>query len=368
MDGGIILKQPNREVIRQIQSRLRDALSAILFEGWLQLLCGGDEKDLGRMVRRYWEQADVQVQKNSPELFTMLQKQVEVYDTREVIFAVGSISDLRQMRFCRGMGGRIQSVCCASAELLASRKENDPPFTAIASERLPECVPVVVPPGAQSQTVKAALSAAGVGASRQLSEDEFPLIPFTDMEGCYFDSAILDFGEDACFVDGGALDLYSSHRFARKTRGCYRAIHAYEPDPDNFQECLQNSQLFDERLHLRQLALWDQQKRLPFKARGECSCCHPQGSGTVRAETLDDLLEDTSPTHIKLHLEGAEQAALRGARQTIRRCHPQLMIALGHRVDDILQIPQIILEADASYHFYLRHYSNTITETVLYAL
>ena len=39
-----------------------------------------------------------------------------------------------------------------------------------------------------------------------------------------------------------------------------------------------------------------------------------------------------------------------------------------HKPEDIIEIPQKILELDPEYKLYLRHYSYVDTETVLYAI
>ena len=83
---------------------------------------------------------------------------------------------------------------------------------------------------------------------------------------------------------------------------------------------------------------------------------------------LDDCLEGIDPTYIKLHLEGGEYAALIGAEKTVRRAAPRLAVCVDHCAEDIVRIPQKILEYDSAYKLYLRHYSTSITETVLYAV
>lgn len=51
----------------------------------------------------------------------------------------------------------------------------------------------------------------------------------------------------------------------------------------------------------------------------------------VRSTSLDDLVErhDLSPTLIRIDVEGAETLVLEGARRTIERCQPVLMIEHG---------------------------------------
>ena len=139
--------------------------------------------------------------------------------------------------------------------------------------------------------------------------------PFTDIYDCYFASGIISLSPDEEFVDGGAQDLFTSFRFARKARGRYRAIYAFEPDARNYVECAGNRELFDGRLHLYKLALSDRAASLPFLEDRQNSRIDERGGYEVFADTLDHCLADASPSFIKLHLEGGELAAL-----TVERC------------------------------------------------
>lgn len=191
--------------------------------------------------------------------------------------------------------------------------------------------------------------------------------PFTDIWRCGFDSDILNFSEDEFFVDGGAEDLFSSQRFARLTHGKYRGIAAFEPSPSNFAVCLANSGLFDERLRVFPFALAEETALRRFTEQGPDSRLEPEGSCEVRCVRLDDVLCGERPTLIKLHLEGGELPAVLGAERLITACRPRLAICL-HRRSNVLDIPAKLLEFWPGYRFYLRHYSSSITETVLYAL
>lgn len=190
---------------------------------------------------------------------------------------------------------------------------------------------------------------------------------FTDIYDCYFASGIISLSPDEEFVDGGAQDLFTSFRFARKARGRYRAIYAFEPDTRNYVECAGNRELFDGRLHLYKLALSDRAASLPFLEDRQNSRIDERGGYEVFADTLDHCLADASPSFIKLHLEGGELAALRGAEGIIRRNSPKVAVCLDHRPGDIVDIPALLLSYNPDYRFRLRHYSSSITETILYA-
>lgn len=69
---------------------------------------------------------------------------------------------------------------------------------------------------------------------------------------------------------------------------------------------------------------------------------------------------------IKMDIEGAEQDALRGARDTIARFRPRMALSIYHRPDDLFRMPKLVLDAAPDYAFYLRHFCDREWETVLY--
>ena len=69
-----------------------------------------------------------------------------------------------------------------------------------------------------------------------------------------------------------------------------------------------------------------------------------------------------------MDIEGAEQPALRGAIQTLKRDRPRLAISLYHSMDDMVQIPRWIADLDRGYRFYLGHETIFDAETVLFAV
>lgn len=70
---------------------------------------------------------------------------------------------------------------------------------------------------------------------------------------------------------------------------------------------------------------------------------------------------------IKMDIEGAEQQALRGAEESIRRFKPDMAITVYHSLEDFWQIPQYLDSLNLGYVFYLRHFTIHAEETVLFA-
>jgi hypothetical protein len=68
-----------------------------------------------------------------------------------------------------------------------------------------------------------------------------------------------------------------------------------------------------------------------------------------------------------MDIEGAELAALEGARETLVRHRPKLAIALYHSLDDFVQIPRFLSDLSLNYTYYLDHTTIHHEETVLFA-
>jgi FkbM family methyltransferase len=89
----------------------------------------------------------------------------------------------------------------------------------------------------------------------------------------------------------------------------------------------------------------------------------------VYTMSIDDLVQNQSLNRvdlIKMDIEGAETAALRGATQTLLKFKPKLAIAVYHDISDFGLIPKFISDLGLKYRFYLGHFSTMVAETVLF--
>ena len=77
--------------------------------------------------------------------------------------------------------------------------------------------------------------------------------------------------------------------------------------------------------------------------------------GNVRIEvvSLDEDIKEPI-TIIKMDIEGAEKAALRGAYHHIKNEKPRLLISSYHMPEDIFEIPKLIHSIRDDYKFYMR--------------
>ena len=70
----------------------------------------------------------------------------------------------------------------------------------------------------------------------------------------------------------------------------------------------------------------------------------------------------------KMDIEGAEREALKGCESTIKTFFPKLAICIYHLPDDLWEIPYWLMTKFPEYEYYIRHYRDNATETLLYAV
>ncbi|MBP6421257.1 MAG: FkbM family methyltransferase [Propionivibrio sp.] len=167
------------------------------------------------------------------------------------------------------------------------------------------------------------------------------------------------------FVDVGGYDGATSREFMRLCPG-YRAVHVFEPEPQNYRKCVAAlGSSANVRCH--PLGLSDAKRSLRLMAQGSGSKIVDDGAVVIEVDRLDDVLEEQdAPTLIKIDIEGEEAAAIEGARRTIAAHHPRLAICVYHRAGDFWRIPRQVLAIRDDYDIYLRHYTESIYETVMF--
>ena len=189
----------------------------------------------------------------------------------------------------------------------------------------------------------------------------------------YFD--LLELPHDVngeVFADVGCYDGLSAFFFDKWCDG-NGFSYCFEPDGINIariHRVLKNKGI--SRYKLIDKGVWSSGGRLGFVSTGN-SVSHisenrnEDNDNFIEVVALDDVLLDKKVTFIKMDIEGAELEALEGAQKIISHQKPKLAICVYHKPQDIWKIPELILEYNSEYKFYIRHYSYKDNETVLYA-
>lgn len=194
-------------------------------------------------------------------------------------------------------------------------------------------------------------------------------VRFESTQKMYIDQDIVAFDASEVVIDAGAYDGDTALLF-REIIGLSADIYSFEPDSSNYNN-LETRVGNDKRIHLEKMGLWNRRGILHFSNDSNGSS-HIENNGelTVKVVDLDSYCAEKGivPTYIKMDIEGAEMQAIGGAEETIKSRKPKLAICLYHRPEDIYEIPIALYKLNPSYRMYIRHYSESRTDTVLYAV
>jgi FkbM family methyltransferase len=180
---------------------------------------------------------------------------------------------------------------------------------------------------------------------------------------------VIDAG--ACW---GEMTLYFAHE-----AGPTGTVVAFEFIPSNLEAFDRNVDLnphLKERVRLIANPVWDSSgRKLPYIDWGPGSLViddiDRRCDGTAETVTIDETLDRLGLARvdfIKMDIEAAELAALRGAEASIRKHRPKLAISVYHRLEDMETIPRYLAGLDLGYRFYLDHHTIYGNETVLFGV
>jgi FkbM family methyltransferase len=133
--------------------------------------------------------------------------------------------------------------------------------------------------------------------------------------------------------DVGAHAGFFTLLFARLT-GAEGRVYAFEPVDANWSRLCRNVAVNGlANVHPRRIAISDGAGYVPFAAgptslQGRIAGASEHGTNATPATTIDDLVRDgcAPPSFIKIDVEGAEAAVLRGAADTIATHRPRMLI------------------------------------------
>lgn len=198
---------------------------------------------------------------------------------------------------------------------------------------------------------------------RVKGEIEF-LSGFTNRESSQYFESFLHLATDGeSFLDVGGYRGESSLQFMTYCPR-YRSIDVFEPDPENRRACAE-ALAGRPNVAIHPFGASDRAGRLRIASCGSQSRIAEDGDVEIEVRRLDELAPD-SPTYLKIDIEGGEHPALDGARGLIAAHRPRLAIAVYHGAGDFWRIPRRVLSIRDDYDIVLRHYTESIYETVMY--
>jgi FkbM family methyltransferase len=203
----------------------------------------------------------------------------------------------------------------------------------------------------------------------------------------YFQPEVIErLSNTSVFVDVGAYDGDTIRMFLEAVDNNFGAIHAFELDKNNYTKL--EAYVADlpieikSKISLYNYGLYDTKKEVSYISKNVGTLMQGEfanANGVLGiVDTLDNLLKDKKVDFIKMDIEGAEMAALRGAEGIIKEQKPILAIACYHQMRDgafvgsmdLFDIPTYIKSLVPEYKIFIRHHTDdrNLYETVCYAI
>ena len=226
----------------------------------------------------------------------------------------------------------------------------------------------------------------------EISRDVYSELIRCRMIGDYPDDSIVDenqyfptveFGtpdNKRVFVDCGAYVGDSIERYIWKNEGCFNKIYAFEPDMGNvnalnyrLERLKREWNISDERIKVFPYGVSDNNQASfveHYNANNGFGSkivnVKNANSDDCRIVTIDSIV-DSEYSFLKADIESYEYKMLLGAQKTIKKFSPKLAVCIYHNAVDFYEIPLLINSFNKDYKFSVRHYTGTVSDTVLYA-
>lgn len=205
----------------------------------------------------------------------------------------------------------------------------------------------------------------------KINEDLEYLKPHVRLDNLYF-PAEFPLVEDQFLLDVGGYTGDTVREFHALTDGHYGKIISLEPGEENYRALLATIEALGlSRVLPLKIGAWDEKATLRFATR-EMNIDNQiadDGVQEIQVDRIDAILNglDFPVTLIKLDINGAEYRALSGARETIRRNSPRIVVRM-HRKEDLFRLPILLNEVAPEMKLHLRQRNYMSMMTVLYGV
>ena len=162
---------------------------------------------------------------------------------------------------------------------------------------------------------------------------------------------LLELKKEDIFLDGGAYNGDTVSLFIQKSGG-YNEIYAFEPSSLSFRR-LNEKYGGKEGINLINAALGEKDGEVSFSLGHGRGNKVEKGGGT-RVRSIDSILEGRRVDVIKLDIEGEEENALEGAKETIKKYRPRILLSCYHKNDDYWRLLEKVWEIRDDYKVYMR--------------
>lgn len=185
----------------------------------------------------------------------------------------------------------------------------------------------------------------------------------------YFPKNVINFTQNEIFVDCGVFDGETIKDFISKNED-FKFVYGFEPDPMNYLKSVEKlNYISNDKLKIFNIGSWNKKDILRFNSSSErISEIDPNGIEEILVDSIDNIINGTPVTFIKMDVEGAELNSLIGAYNIIKTHRPKLAICIYHKPEDIYEIINWIYSLELEYKFIIRLHTRFSQELVLYCV
>ena len=183
----------------------------------------------------------------------------------------------------------------------------------------------------------------------------------------YFGSpSIPKLQDNEILLDLGADLGQTIESFIKVTNNKFKNIYAFEPNTKSYNFLIDNYK--DERIIIDNRVIHNIDGFINFQediGGGLASKIFAGNNNVRECVTVDSL--NINPTIIKIHLEGNELNSLLGARKTIERLNPIIMVLADHNEDGLFEIAKFLYSLK-NYQLYFNLHDYVGNSAVFYAV
>lgn len=193
------------------------------------------------------------------------------------------------------------------------------------------------------------------------------LTGFENREKFQYFEEILNFdSKPKNFLDVGGFDGFTTSEFMRIYPE-FGEVVVIEPEGENYEICKEKFR-DNPKVQVLKTGVGSKREQIRFSSAGSASRVSEDGDLVVDIDTIDNLINASNfiPGYIKMDIEGFEIEALAGCTQAITKYRPNLAISVYHNPKHFWQVPELILQLNSDYRVFLRHYTESIYETIMY--
>lgn len=186
----------------------------------------------------------------------------------------------------------------------------------------------------------------------------------------YFLNDIFSINSETVLLDGGAYIGDTVRLLDNVTKGRFRYIYSFEPDPGNYQKLIRTAEAYKDRISCYNSGIDNHDGKASFIEDDAGSRLSVNGTSIIKIIDIGKFLQNAehgNPTFIKLDIEGNEPVVLEAMGDYIKKNNPDMAVSIYHKLEDLWEIPIRIHSLSDKYSIYIRHQSNYFTETVCYA-